>query len=69
MKRFDFTQSKFTHLFQVAITFVNFLQRGRMDLAYEVVGEQNPDLVALYGKDISSYRSRICIICVFKFFL
>jgi hypothetical protein len=69
MKRFDSTQSKFTHLFQIAITFVNFLQRRRMDLAYEVIGEQNPNRVALYGKDISSYKSKICLICVFKFFL
>ncbi len=32
MKRFDSTQSKFTHLFQVLIVFINFLQRRHMDL-------------------------------------
>jgi hypothetical protein len=45
MKRFDYTQSTFTHLFQVVVIFINFLQRRHMDLAYEVVGDQNLDPV------------------------
>jgi hypothetical protein len=45
MKGFDYTQSTFTHLFQVVVIFINFLQRRHMDLAYEVVGDQNFDPV------------------------
>ncbi len=44
MKRFDSTQSKFTHLFQIIVIIINFLQRRCMDLTYEVVGDQNPYL-------------------------
>jgi len=44
MKRFDSTQSKFTQLFQVVVIFINLIQRRHMDLTYQVVGDQNPNL-------------------------
>jgi hypothetical protein len=40
----DSKQSKFTHLFQIIVIIINFLQRRCMDFTYEVVRDQNPNL-------------------------
>jgi len=46
MEMFDSTQSKFKQLFQIIVIIINFLQRRCMDLAYEVVGDQNLNPIA-----------------------
>ncbi len=46
MEMFDSTQSKFKQLFQIIVIIINFLQRRCMDLAYEVVRDQNPNPIA-----------------------
>jgi hypothetical protein len=46
MKRFGSTKSKFTHLFRIVIIYINLIQRRHMDLTYQVVGDQNPNLAA-----------------------
>jgi hypothetical protein len=45
MKRFDSTKQKYSHLFRVTIFLTNFLHKICMDLTYEVIGDQNVNLV------------------------
>jgi hypothetical protein len=46
MKRLNSTKPKYVDFFQAIIMFTNFLHKRCMDLTYEVVGDQNFDLVA-----------------------
>ncbi len=44
MKRFDNTKPRYSHLFKSRVIFVNFLLERRMNLTYEVIGDQLPNL-------------------------
>ncbi len=46
MKRLNLTKPKYVDFFQAIIMLTNFLHKRCMDLTYEVVGDQNFDLVA-----------------------
>jgi hypothetical protein len=41
MKKFDSTKLKYTHLFQIAILFIDFLHMRCMDVTFKVVGDEN----------------------------
>jgi hypothetical protein len=56
MKSFDSTKSKYSYLVQATSLLTNFMQyKGHMDFIYEVIGDQNVDMV---GLRISSYRCK-----------
>jgi len=40
MKRFDPTQPKYNHLFQVVILFTNFFHGGCLDFTYQLINGQ-----------------------------
>ncbi len=40
MKKFNNTKPKYSHLFESKILFANFLYKRRMDLTYEIIGDQ-----------------------------
>jgi len=44
MKRFDNTKPRYSHLFKSKVIFINFLHERRVDLTYEVIGDQLPNL-------------------------
>ncbi len=46
MKRLNSSKPKYVDSFQAIIMFTNFLHKRCMDLAYEVVGDQNFDPIA-----------------------
>jgi hypothetical protein len=46
MKRFDSTKLIYSHLFEATTLLTNFLHRRRMDFIYEVINDQNANLIA-----------------------
>lgn len=43
MKNFNSTKPRYTHLFWVAIFYINFLHTRHMDLTFDMVGDWNPN--------------------------
>ncbi len=65
MKRFNSTQPKFTHIFQVTTILTSFLHKRCMDLMYEVVGDRNPNPTTfMASKEAYNYKSKIFLTCV-----
>jgi hypothetical protein len=48
MKHFNFTKSKYSHLFCVVVILTNFLHKCQMDFPYEIINNQIENL-AYYG--------------------
>jgi hypothetical protein len=68
MKRFDSTQSKFTHLFRVVTIFINLIQRTHMDFTYQVVGDQNPNLnYTRLARRLLAIGPKFVLTCVLNF--
>jgi hypothetical protein len=44
MKHFDFTKSKYNHLFCAILILTNFLHKCRMDFTYEIIDNQIENL-------------------------
>jgi hypothetical protein len=47
MKHFDFTKSKYNHLFHVIVILTNFLHKCQMDFKYEIINNQIENLAYL----------------------